>query len=83
MDDAHEDLVIDFTQVTNFNFCKTARKPYDLIVSLILISCNNHIQGFESHSDEDKTHWEPIVDLYDKNIHPIQFDLKILYGEED
>ena len=52
--DAHEDFFIDFKSTTNFNFCKTARKPYDFVASLVLISCANNIEGFTFSSDEGK-----------------------------
>ena len=49
--DSHENFTIDFTTTTNFNFCKTARKPYDFFASLLLISCANNIDGFTFTSD--------------------------------
>lgn len=44
--DAHENFDIDFTNTKEFSFCKTARKPYDEVVCLLLLSMKNHIDGF-------------------------------------
>lgn len=50
-----------------FAFCKTARKPYDLVVCLILISLFKNLDGFSFSSDGDMTdEWQPIVDEYQR-----------------
>jgi len=40
--DGHESFIIDFTTINN-DSTKTNRKPYDIIVCLILLSLKNHI----------------------------------------
>ena len=51
----------------DFAFCKTARKPYDLVVCLILISLAKNLDGFTFSSDGDmKDEWQPIFDEYQR-----------------
>jgi len=40
-DDGHETFYFD-TSNTNFAFCKTARKPYDIVVCKVLLILKNH-----------------------------------------
>lgn len=61
----HEIFHIEFNQEPfEFDFCKTARKPYDQAVCLCLLSLGNHINGFEFSSDGDKEDWQPAIDFY-------------------
>jgi len=61
----HETFHIEFNQEPfEFDFCKTARKPYDQAVCLCLLSLANHIDGFEFSSDGDKEDWQPAIDFY-------------------
>jgi len=70
-----------FDGVTDFTFCKTNHKPYDLIVCLILISLKNHIEGFDFSTDGDKTEWEPIFEFYETNIGKVSQEIKDkIYG---
>lgn len=70
-----------FDGVTDFSFCKTARKPYDLIVCLILISLKNHIEGFDFSSDGDKDEWESIFEFYETHIGKVKQEIKDkIYG---
>lgn len=70
-----------FDGVTDFSFCKTARKPYDLIVCLILISLKNNIEGFDFSSDGDKEEWEPIFEFYETHIGKVSQEIKDkIYG---
>ena len=52
------------TPGVNFDFCKTARKPYDFVVCTMLLSLANHLENFEFSSDGDKDDWKPVVDFY-------------------
>jgi hypothetical protein len=36
-DEAHEDFIVNFEDLLKFEFCKTARKPYDLPVCKLLL----------------------------------------------
>jgi len=72
----HESLVIE--RVTkeiktkkkdelHFEFCKTARKPYDTFVCLVLISFKRWFMDKVSiSSDGDQEDWQPALDLYYK-----------------
>ena len=49
--ESHETFYIDFDD-TDFNFCKTARKPYDLAVTTTLIMLVHHLgSGIEVSGD--------------------------------
>lgn len=56
-DDAHENLVLDKT-ATAFSFCKTARKPYDVVVVAVLCAlasiCKDYVKVT---SDGDRDDW--------------------------
>jgi hypothetical protein len=50
-----------------FSFCKTARKPYDTMVCLALISMKRwFMNDVIVSSDGDKEDWEPALELYTK-----------------
>ena len=43
---------------TGFNFCKTAAKPYDLVVTAILVLAEHFSEGhFKVSSDGDPEDW--------------------------
>jgi hypothetical protein len=44
-EEGHETFSIERDMNHGFNFCKTARKPYDLAVCLVLLVCNHHAPG--------------------------------------
>lgn len=56
--DDHESMHIDLGENNSFTFCKTARKPYDFAVQLILISLKYHIRSTRVTSDGDAEEWE-------------------------
>lgn len=61
----HETFYVNLeTPGVNFDFCKTARKPYDFVVCTMLLSLANHLENFEFSSDGDKDDWKPVVDFY-------------------
>lgn len=57
-----------------FDFCKTARKPYDLAVGLVLLIAKNHARNsIKVSSDGDwDSDWAEIRDAYNKifDSHP-------------
>jgi len=59
-----------------WQFCKTARKPYDLLVCACLIAAKE-ILGYEVTSDGDREDWEEAITFYTKvtgkNIIPAMF----------
>lgn len=49
------------------DFCKTARKPYDLMACAVLISMKKHMKNFTYSSDGRGTDdWKPAKDFYEK-----------------
>jgi hypothetical protein len=71
----HETFAVNFNS-TEFEFCKTARKPYDMMACLCLLSLENNIPSFSYSSDGDKGDWKPAVDFYRKHIGPVSLKLK-------
>ena len=58
-DEGHESFVLP-TSLRDFDFCKTARKPYDLVVTAILLRAAHHApQGIEINSDGTWDEWKP------------------------
>jgi hypothetical protein len=68
-DDGHETFVISVHD-TGFHFCKTARKPYDVIVCALLIRAKVHYgDGIVIDSDGDwldDEEWVPAAQLCEK-----------------
>ena len=64
----HETFVFEFKEEDQSDFCKTARKPYDVFVCLCLISLANNLEGFSFSSDGGEDDWQPAFDLYEKHI---------------
>ena len=66
LDMDHETFSINWKDEEAFGFCKTARKPYDLLVCLSLLSFLNHYGSeiFQLSSDGDASEWQEAVDLY-------------------
>lgn len=62
----HETFSFSPTKNLSFDFCKTARKPYDLIVCAILLSLANNMTGFSFSSDGDEEDWKPAFEFYEK-----------------
>ena len=60
----HETFVFEFKEEDQSDFCKTARKPYDVFVCLCLISLANNLEGFTFSSDGDEEDWEQAVQIY-------------------
>lgn len=66
--DAHEDFYFSKSD-SGFNFCKTARKPYDLAVVSILLLAASYFKGVEFSSDGNiNDHQEGIKLLESLNL---------------
>ena len=53
-EDAHEDfLVYREPDDPGFDFCKTARKPYDVVVAAVLIVLQHYLPELDVSSDDD------------------------------
>ena len=65
-DKGHETFLFDFTK-TGFEFCKTARKPYDIPVCKVLIILKHYLKDdlkVSSDGDIEKGEWEePIEEI--------------------
>ena len=59
---SHETFYVEFGD-DEWNFCKTARKPYDLLVCACLIAAHE-ILGYEVTSDGDFEDWKPAIKFY-------------------
>ena len=46
-----------------FDFCKTARKPYDLLVTAALVSFKHHFPQESVSSDGDREEWKEGIEL--------------------
>lgn len=62
-DDGHETFCIG-PDGTDFEFCKTARKPYDEVVVAILVACAVHASVFSWSSDGDDADHADGLKLY-------------------
>lgn len=62
-DDSHETFMLP-RKYAEFNFCKTAHKPYDLLVVASLIVAECHAPGaYAIASDADKSDWQAGLDF--------------------
>ena len=64
----HETFGITWKGEGGFDFCKTARKPYDLAVCFCLLSFHNHFprEIFQLSSDGGEEEWQKALDLYNE-----------------
>jgi hypothetical protein len=52
----------------SIGFCKTARKPYDVLVCCALISLKRHLRGaFDFTSDGTRSDWASAIAFYNAN----------------
>jgi len=58
----HETFLIE-PKKKEWDFCKTAHKPYDLLVCAVLIAAHEHL-GYEVSSDGDLDEWYEAIDFY-------------------
>ena len=66
-DDSHETFAVSQKHDSQFNFCKTAQKPYDLAVTAVLMVIEHHAPAhFETSSDGDVEDWRPAAELNQK-----------------
>jgi len=57
----HETFLIDWNNLSDFDFCKTNQKPYDFwVVSALLIIKSEAPEILDISSDGDKEEWDPI-----------------------
>lgn len=69
-DDLYESFVIK-TWGTDFDFCKTQYRPYDLVVCAVLLRAALTVPGFRVKSDGDwDSDWKAARELYAKLFGP-------------
>ena len=56
VDESHENFVIT-KSISGFSFCKTARKPYDSVVTALLIYAHSIAPSLEISSDGETEDW--------------------------
>ena len=71
-DKSHETFFIAPNE-SEWNFCKTAYKPYDLLVCAILILAHDRL-GYEVSSDGDFEDWEDSIRFYIETIHGDEYE---------
>lgn len=64
-----------------WSFCKTARKPYDLLVCAILLAARDYL-GAEVGSDGDIEDWMPAIRFYLETEYSEMPDLKDILPEK-
>jgi hypothetical protein len=61
-DNAYETFYIP-KDSSEWDFCKTARNPYDLLVCAVLMAAKEHL-GYEVTTDGDLEDWEDAIHFY-------------------
>lgn len=64
-----------------WTFCKTARKPYDLLVCACLLAARE-ILKFDVSTDGTFEDWKPAIDFYVETIYSEKPDLTVIVPEE-
>lgn len=70
-DSSDKDLgheTFDFRRVVHHEFCKTARKPYDLMVCAVLILAKFYLKDIRVSSDGDEDDWKPALEFVGKHF---------------
>lgn len=71
-ENSHETFVIAYKE-NDWNFCKTARKPYDLLVCACLLAAADILE-YKISSDGDLNDWIPAMKFYNKVIEKTKAD---------
>lgn len=79
-DDGHESMVLE-READGFQFCKTARKPYDQAVMVLLTLCDHYAPDtWEIGSDGGPEDWRSTIDWMN-TLELAYFDMPILEEE--
>ena len=73
--DGHETFNLKNTK-QGFQFCKTARKPYDTPVCIILALTAVSCPGFDLSSDGGRDDWEPAITRAKEMFPELEFHLQ-------
>lgn len=57
----HETFYLSREIMSDFNFCKTAQKPYDMAVMCCLVAAKERFPVLEVHSDGKMDDWAPAI----------------------
>jgi hypothetical protein len=71
--EGHETFYMDRND-DDFNFCKTANKPYDLAVCLALLCIKKRVPTARISSDGDMSDWSEAVETYGKIFKAISIE---------
>ena len=63
---SHESFLLRVNEKAGYNFCKTARKPYDLMVCISLLRLKYHFPETIIKTDGTRKDWKEANDLYKK-----------------
>ena len=64
-----ETFLLDKYRVSSFEFCKTRREPYDLVVCAVLLLCQYHAPGaLVISSDGDLSDWSEAIDWVKRTL---------------
>ena len=84
-DDGHETLYIELVNTGRmdkgdklaFNFCKTVRKPYDVVVTAVLVALKHHFPASIISSDGSMDDWQAGIDFVKRELgYGSDFELK-------
>lgn len=82
-DDSHESFMLP-RQYAEFNFCKTAHKPYDLLVVASLCVADYHAPGaYDIGSDGDNDDWQEGLDFARQTLNNPKISLPSRLVEEN
>lgn len=62
-EDDYETFSLDAGSI-EFNFCKTARRPYDTVITTVLLRQAHYSEAFRIDSDGTWDEWQPARTLY-------------------
>ncbi len=62
-EDSHESFVVEHGKAIEFDFCKTALKPYDPVVCAALTILKHYCPGLKVSSDGGKEDWRGGINL--------------------
>jgi hypothetical protein len=63
----HETFYLPSAEYPEYNFCKTARKPYDLLVMIALVLAHIYMPGcYDLGTDGDNEEWQAAFDWLNK-----------------
>lgn len=73
MDHDHETFHVGHGLNAGFEFCKTARKPYDRVVGAILIALfvRDEVTDLSSDGYYDEQEWQEAISLFEEAVRPL------------